>query len=166
MIGCRLVDTYLDLNAKLLLGQGEPLNDPARYRWLVGKLNYLTVIRPDILFLVSVINQFMDSPYDSHWDAVIRILRYIKPTPGKGLLFEDRGHEHIVGYTDVDSAVSPSDRRSTSRYCVLVGGHLVSWKSKKQNGVARSSTEAKYRAMALATCELVCVKQLLKELKF
>ena len=54
----------------------------------------------------------------------------------------------------------------TSGYCVLVGGNLVSWKSKKQNVVARSSAEAEYRAMAMATCELVWTKQLLKELKF
>jgi len=48
----------------------------------------------------------------------------------------------------------------------LVGGNLVSWKSKKQDVVARSSAEAEYRAMALATCELIWLKQLLQELKF
>ena len=166
MTGCKPVDTPMDPNSKLLPGQGEPLNDPERYRRLVGKLNYLTVTRPDISFPVSVVSQFMGSPCDSHWDAVVRILRYIKSTPGKGLLFEDRGHEQIVGYSDADWAGSASDRRSTSGYCVLVGGNLVSWKSKKQNVVARSSAEAEYRAMAMATCELVWVKQLLKELKF
>ncbi|WMV30151.1 hypothetical protein MTR67_023536 [Solanum verrucosum] len=65
---------------------------------------------------------------ESHCDAVVRILQYRKPAPGKGLLFEDQGNEHIIGYTDVDWAGSPSDRRSTSEYCVLVGGNLVSWK--------------------------------------
>ncbi|OIS98281.1 putative mitochondrial protein [Nicotiana attenuata] len=165
MMGCRPVDTPMDPNVKLLPGQGEPLRDPTRYRRLVGKFNYLTVTRPDISYRVSVVSQFMDSPCDSHWDAVVRILRYIKSVPGKGLLFEDRGHEQIVGYTDADWAGSPSDRRSTSGYCVLVGGNLVSWKSKKQNVVARSSAKAEYRAMAMATCELVWVKQLLKELK-
>ncbi|XP_019256318.1 PREDICTED: uncharacterized protein LOC109234708, partial [Nicotiana attenuata] len=166
MIGCRPVDTPMDPNSKLLPGQGEPLRDPARYRRLVGKLNYLTVTRPNISFPVSVVSQFMDSPCDSHWDAVVRILRYIKSAPGKGLLFEDRGHEQIVGYSDADWEESPSDRRSTSGYCVLVGGNLVYWKSMKQNVVARSSVEAEYRAMAMATCELIWIKQLLKELKF
>ncbi|XP_070014030.1 uncharacterized protein [Nicotiana sylvestris] len=103
---------------------------------------------------------------DSHWDAVVRILRYIKSALGKGLFFEDRGHEQIVGYSNVNWVGSPSDRRSTSGYCVLIGGNLVSWKRKKQNVVARSSAEAEYQAMAMVTCELIWIKQLLKELKF
>ena len=114
--------------------------------------------RPDITFPVSVVSQFMTSPCDSHWEAVVLILRYIKSAPGKGLLFEDQGHEHIIVYTDANFAGSPSDKRSTSEYYVLVGGNLVSWKSKKQNVVARSSAESEYRAMATTTCELVWLK--------
>ncbi|RVW26617.1 Retrovirus-related Pol polyprotein from transposon TNT 1-94 [Vitis vinifera] len=144
----------------------EPLGDPGRYRRLVGKLNYLTITRPDISFPVSVVSQFLQSPCDSHWDAVIRILRYIKSTPGQGVLYENRGHTQVVGYTDADWAGSPTDRRSTSGYCVFIGGNLISWKSKKQDVVARSSAEAEYRAMALATCELIWLKHLLRELRF
>ncbi|RVX14586.1 Retrovirus-related Pol polyprotein from transposon RE1 [Vitis vinifera] len=66
-----------------------------------------------------------------------------------------QGHTQIVGYTDADWAGSPSDRRSTSGYCVFIGGNLISWKSKKQDVVVRSSVDAEYRAMALATCELI-----------
>ena len=97
---------------------------------------------------------------------MIRILRYIKGTPGQGMLYEDRGHTQIVGYTDADWVGSPSDRRSTSGYCVFIGGNLIFWKSKKQDVVARSSTETEYRAMALATCELKWLRQLLQELRF
>ncbi|RVW32397.1 Retrovirus-related Pol polyprotein from transposon TNT 1-94 [Vitis vinifera] len=78
MLDCKPVDTPMDPNVKLVPGQGEPLGDPGRYRRLVGKLNYLTITRPDISFPVSVVSQFLQSPCDSHWDAVIRILRYIK----------------------------------------------------------------------------------------
>ena len=131
MMGCRPIDTLMDSNVKLLSGRGEPLSNHERYRRLVEKLNYLTVTGQDLSFPVSVVSQFMTSPCDSHWEAVVRILRYIKSAPGKGLLFEDQGHEHIIGYTDNDWAGPPSDRRSTSGYCVLVGGNLVSWKSKK-----------------------------------
>ncbi|RVW76736.1 Retrovirus-related Pol polyprotein from transposon RE2 [Vitis vinifera] len=133
MLDCKPVDTPMDPNVKLVPGQGEPLGDPGRYRRT-----------------------------RSHWDAVIRILRYIKSTPGQGVLYENRGHTQVVGYTDADWAGSPTDRRSTSGYCVFIGGNLISWKSKKQDVVARSSAEAEYRAMALATCELIWLRHLLQ----
>ena len=166
MLDCKLVDTPMDPNVKLVLGQRESLGDPGRYRRLIGKLNYLIITRPDISFPVSVVSQFLQSPCDSHWDAVIRILRYIKSTPGQGVLYENRGHTQVIGYTDVDWADLPTDRRSTSGYCVFIGGNLISWKSKKQHVVARSSAEAEYRAMVLATCELIWLRHLLQELRF
>ena len=88
-------------------------------------MNYLIVTRPDITFAMSIVSQFLSSPCDSHWDAAIRILRYIKRAPSKGLLYEDKGHTNICCYADADWAGSPSDRRLTSGYCVLVGGNLV-----------------------------------------
>ncbi|RVW31091.1 putative mitochondrial protein [Vitis vinifera] len=129
MLDCKPVDTPMDPNVKLVPGQGEPLGDPGRYRRLVGKLNYLTITRPDISF-------------------------------------PNRGHTQVVGYIDADWAGSPTDRRSTSGYCVFIGGNLISWKSKKQDVVARSSAEAEYRAMALPTCELIWLRHLLQELRF
>ena len=112
--------------SNLYQDRGESLGDPRRYRLLVGKLNYLTITRPDISFHVSVVSQFLQSPCDSHWDAVIRIVRYIKNTPGQGVLYENRGHTQVIGYTDADWADSPTDRRSTSGYCVFIGGNLIS----------------------------------------
>ncbi|RVW29177.1 Retrovirus-related Pol polyprotein from transposon TNT 1-94 [Vitis vinifera] len=165
MLDCKPVDTPMDPNVKLIPGQGEPLGNPRMYRRLVGKLNYLTITRPDISFPVSVVSQFLQSPCDSRWDAVIRILRYIKSTPGQGVLYENRGHTQVVGYIDADWVGLPTDRRSTFGYCVFIGGNLISWKSKKQDVVARSSAEAEYRAMALAICELIWLKHL-RELRF
>ena len=72
----------------------------------------------------------------------------------------------IEGYSDADWAGSLGDRRSTTGYCAIVGGNLVSWKSKKQTVVARFSAELEYRAMAHTTCELVWLKHLLEELGF
>jgi len=166
ILDCKPVDIPMDPNVKLLQNQGDLYPDPGRYRRLVGKLNYLTMTRPDISFAVSVVSQNLNSPCDSHWNVVVRILRYIKGSPGKGLVYSDRSHTNIVGYSDVDWAGDVNDRRSTSGYCVLMGGNLISWRSKKQTVVARSSTEAEYRAMAHATCELLCLKHLLEELKF
>ena len=155
MSDCKPIDTPMDPNFKLVQSQGELLRDPGRYRRLVGKLNYLTITRPDISFPVSVVSQFLQSPCDSHWDAVVRILRYIKGTPSQGVLYENRGYTQVVGYSDAYWVGSPTDKRSTSRYCVFIEGNLISWKSKKKDVVARSSAEAEYRAMALATCELI-----------
>lgn len=154
----------MDPNLKLLPEEGELYHDPGRYRRMVGKLNYLTVTRFDISFAVSVVSQFLSTPRVPHWDAVIRILRYLKTAPGKGILYQNHGHNEMVGYCDADWAGSPVDRRSTSGYCVFLGGNLISWKSKKQTVVARSSAEAEYRAMALVTCELIWLKHILTEL--
>ena len=96
----------------------------------MGRLNYLTITRSDISLLVSVVNQFLQSPCDSHWDAVIRILRYIKGTPGQGVLYENRGHTQVIGYCDADWAAL-AGRRFTLGYCVFIRDNLIFWKSKK-----------------------------------
>ncbi|XP_052728811.1 secreted RxLR effector protein 161-like [Vigna angularis] len=166
MIDCRPVDSPMDPNQKLRTEEGELFSDPERYRRLVGKLIYLTITRPDLSFAVGVVSQFMQAPCIDHWNALIRILRYVKKAPGQGLLYEDKGSIHVSGYCDADWAGSPIDRRSTTGYCVFLGGNIISWKSKKQNVVARSTAEAEYRAMASLTCELIWVKQFLQEVKF
>ncbi|XP_020270995.1 uncharacterized protein LOC109846183 [Asparagus officinalis] len=94
-----------------------------------------------------------------HMDAVYQILRYLKNAPGKGLIFRKNEHMSIEGYCDSDWASCADDRRSTSGYCIFVGGNLVSWKSKKQSVVARSTAEAEYRAMALGVTELLWLKR-------
>ncbi|RDX76967.1 putative mitochondrial protein, partial [Mucuna pruriens] len=148
MSNCRPVDSPMDPNMKLMVKQGEPYSDPERYRRLVGKLIYLTITRPDISFAVGVVSQFMQAPCVDHWTTVLRILKYIKKTPGQGLLYEDKGDTHISCYCDADWVGSPIDRRSSTSFFISIGGNV------KQNTVARSSVEAEYRAMALATCEI------------
>ncbi len=96
MVDCRPSDTPMDPNLKLLLGLGEPLDDPGRKWHLVGKLNYLTVTRPYITFVVSVVSPFLNAPCTNHWDVVVHILRYIKNTPAKGLLYENWGNTEIA----------------------------------------------------------------------
>jgi len=97
----------------------------------VGKLIYLTITRPDISFVAGVVSQFMQNPHLDHWNVVMCILRYVKRAPEQGLLYEDKGNTQLLGYCDADWADCPMDRRSTSGYCVFIGGNLISWKSKK-----------------------------------
>ncbi|KAA0065705.1 putative mitochondrial protein [Cucumis melo var. makuwa] len=100
-----------------------------------------------------------------YWVTVEQVLFCLKVAPGHGILYKDHGHMRVNCYSDADWAGSREDRRSTSSYCVFVGGNLVSWKSKKQNVVSRSSVESEYRAMAQSVCTIVWV-QLLSEIGF
>jgi len=114
---------------------------------------------------VGVVSQFMQNPCIDHLNAIIYILRYLKKTLGQGLLNKYKKYTQIYGYCAVDSTRSTMDRHSTRSYYVLIGGNIISWKSKKQNVVAKSSAQVEYRVMMSPTCELVWVKQFLQELK-
>jgi hypothetical protein len=108
----------------------------------------------------------MHCPSEDHLNAVLRILRYLKSSPGKGLMFSRNGHLNVEGYTDADWAGNISDRKSTLGYLMFVGGNLVTWRSKKQNVVALSSAEAEFRGMAKGLCELLWLKRLLMEIGY
>jgi hypothetical protein len=155
--------TPLKSNLKLNI-EGEPLSDISMYQRLVGKLIYLTITRPDITYAVSLVSQFMHSPTSLHLTIVKRILRYLKGTVTKGILMRNNGHFKLEGFSDSDWAGNAIDRKSTTGFCTFIGGNLVTWKSKKQTVVARSSAEAEYRAMASTACELIWLKTLLGDL--
>jgi hypothetical protein len=150
----------MDPNSKISPDDGSPIfEDITKYRRLIGSLLHLTYTRPDLSYSVSVLSQFSSAPRQSHWKAAIRVLRYLTSTLEHGLSF--RGGIELVGYSDADWAGDIDSRRSTSGYCFMLGSSLISWKSKKQNSVATSSTEAEYRAYLDTCCELLWTMQLL-----
>ncbi|XP_051140618.1 uncharacterized mitochondrial protein AtMg00810-like [Andrographis paniculata] len=163
LVDAKPAPTPLDSKLKLQ-SVGKLLPSPSMYQKLVGKLIYLTITRPDIAFPVSLVSQHMHAPTNYHLQLVKRILRYLKGSIGRGLLMTNNGHTNIFDYTDFDWVGNTLDRRSTTGYCVFIGGNLVSWKSKKQHVVARSNAEAEYQAMASAACKLIWLKSLLIDL--
>lgn len=144
---------------------GVPMTDPHLYRSTVGALQYATLSRPDISFAVNRASQFMQSPTEDHWNVVKRILRYLKGTIHLGITIDKRSPLQLHAYTDSDWAGCPDDRRSTSGFCVFLGQNILSWSSKKQSTVSRSSTEAEYRSLASACTELMWIRHLLHELR-
>ena len=164
-LACKPATTPIDPHHKLGEAKEDGMVDTEMYQRLVGKLIYLSHTRPDIAYAVSVVSQFLHNPRKTHLQAVYRILQYLKGSLGKGILFKRSTRLNIEAYTDADYAGSVVDRRSTSGYCVFIGENLVTWRSKKENVVARSSAEAEYRAMALGVCELLWLKILLQDLK-
>lgn len=142
-----------------------PLEDMGSYQRLIGKLLYLTITRPDISFSVQCLSQFMSAPKQSYYEAALNIVRYIKKQPGLGLLMPSTGTTQVTASCDSDWASCPMFKRSVTGYCVKFGSSLISWKSKKQSTVSKSSAEAEYRSMENTVSELVWIAGLLKELK-
>ena len=142
------------------------LDDAGRYRRLIGKLIYLTMTRPDIAYTIGLLSQFTHEPRHIHWQGALCVLAYVNNNPSRGLISRKNSHLRVEAYSDSSYADNKKDRKSTSGYCTYVGGNLVTWRSKKQNIVSRSSAEAEYRSMAQTACEMAWLRSLLTELGF
>ncbi|XP_074347313.1 uncharacterized protein LOC141686159 [Apium graveolens] len=116
---------------------GTPLIDGTSYRRLVGQLIYLTITRPELSYPVHILSQFMAAPTDQHWNAAIKLIKYLKQAPGQGILLSASSPLELKVFCDADWASCPMTRRSLSGFCVMLGNSLLSWKCKKQNIVAR-----------------------------
>ncbi|KAL0404417.1 UNVERIFIED_CONTAM: Retrovirus-related Pol polyprotein from transposon RE2 [Sesamum radiatum] len=157
-------DFPIEQNHNLSLDNGPLFVDPARYRRLIGRLIYLTITRPKLCYIVHILAQFMNSPRDAHWEAALRVLRYLKGHPGQDILLRHDSVLHLNAYCDSDWASYPLTRHSLTGYFILLGDSPISWKTKKQPTVSRSSAEAEYHSIATASCELTWLKSLLRSL--
>ena len=163
MSDCKPCSTPIDTHSKLS-ANGDPVDDATDYRSIAGALQYLTFTRPDIAYVVQQVCLFMHDPRMPHLALIKRILRYLHGTLDHGLLLHRTDPSALVVYTDDDWAGCPDTRKSTSGYGVFLGDNLISWSSKRQQTVSRSSAEAEYRAVANGVAEASWLRQLLLEL--
>lgn len=164
MTNTKPVTTPMASSPKLHLHSGTPLVDATKYRRLIGSLQYLQFTRLDIAYAVNKLSQFMHMPTEDHWKVAKRILRYLAGTPTHGVFFSTSNKLVLHAYSDTDWGGDSDDYISTNAYVIYLGQHPISWTSKKQNGVARSSTEAEYRAVANKASELDWICNVLSEL--
>jgi hypothetical protein len=166
MTNCKIATTPADTKSKPSTEDGVLINDASAYRSLAGALQYLTLTRRDIAYAVQQVCLHMHAPRDVHQTMLKRILRYIKGTMHLGVQLAPVTTASVTAYSDADWAGCPDTRHSTSDYCVFLGDSPVSWSSKRQQTVSRSSAEAEYRAIANAIAECTWLRHLLAELRF
>lgn len=161
MFECKPVSSPLSVKAFSSSSPSSvPCSNPSLYQSLVRGLQYLTITRPNLAFVVNQACQHMHNPTQEDFGVVKRILRFFKGTLHHGLSFSP-SYFNVHVFSDADWASSPTDRRSTIGFCIFLGSNLVSWVAKKQPIVARSSTEAKYRSMAQSSAEVSWLQILL-----
>ncbi|XP_052197210.1 secreted RxLR effector protein 161-like [Diospyros lotus] len=120
--------------------------------------------RPDIVYGVSLLSRYMETPRESHWQVAKRILRYIKGTLSFGLQYAYGEKLELIGYSDSDWARDPEEHKSTTRYVFFYSTIAFSWSSKKQSVIALSTCEAEYVAVAFTVCEAIWLKNLVSTL--
>ena len=125
ILGAKPVNFSMEQN-KQLSDAGDLLKDPSQYRRLVGRLIYLTITQPDIMYSVYMLSRFMHAPRKLHIEDVLHVLRYLKGALGQGLFFSSQNDMSLRDFCDSNWAGCPMTRRSTTGYCVFLGSSFVS----------------------------------------
>jgi hypothetical protein len=172
MSGCNGVCTPMDPNQDLFNDELLPATQKEQeeansypYQEAIGSIMYAAQgTRPDITFAVGALSRFNNSHGKAHWNAVKRILRYLRHTVNRKLTYRKDSADELCGFSDSDWGGDKSDYKSTTGYVFLLSGAAVSWIAKKQPTVAKSTTEAEYMALSMAASEAIWIKGLYREL--
>lgn len=164
MTGAKPSSTPLCTSTSLHLHDGTATVDSSLFRSIIGALQYVTLTRPDVSFAINKLSQFMHKPTQTHMQQLKRVLRYLKGTINLGLQLNKPPNLSLIAFSDSDWAGNVDDRTSTSSYIIFLGGNPISWSSKRQRSVARSSTEAEYKSVAHTAAELTWLTHLLSEI--
>lgn len=156
-------DQHQDLSIQTEESKHTHVNVP--YKEAVGSLFYLAMVsRPDIAYAVNAVSQYAEAPTKERWNAVKRIIKYVKGTMEYGILFKPDEPPSLKAYSDADFAGDRATRRSTSGSVIFAGEAAVSWAARKQKSVALSTTESEFMAASDTAKEVVWLERLLKDL--
>lgn len=135
LAGTRPLSTPLKFNMKLTTvvddDKDELFTNVYKYQRMIRKLLYLTNTRPDMAFAAQSLSQFMQKSKLSHWNVTLKVVKYIKSTPGLGLFMSSGKKSNLTSYCVADWASYPNTRRSVTGYLLKFGGSLIAWKPKK-----------------------------------
>lgn len=163
MLGCKPVSTPIDYSTWLHQNLGIILfeTNTSSFKRLIGRRIYLTNTWLDITFVVQTLSLYVSHPTSTHQQAVFCILWYIKGAPGLSLSFPATSEIQLKAFSDSDWAGFSNTRRSITGFSIYLGSSLITWKSKRQAIVSRSSPKVEYWALAGAACELQWLTYLL-----
>ncbi|CAM8928284.1 unnamed protein product [Rhodiola kirilowii] len=162
-LDCHPVNTPFESSKHLLSNKGAPVSQ-LEYSRVIGSLMYvMTSTRPDIAFAVGKLSRYTSNPSKDHWQAVHRVLRYLKGTMNLGLVYSEFPSV-IEGYSDASWISNEEDHSSTSGWVFLLGGGAISWASKKQTCISCSTMESEFIALAAASKEAEWLKNMIHEI--
>ncbi|KAK9670382.1 hypothetical protein RND81_13G197900 [Saponaria officinalis] len=164
MEACKPAKFPLPRGLKLSLDEGELFPHPDLYRRLVGRLLYLNLTRPDITYGVQQLSQFLSTPRVLHYNAALHLVIYLRGSVNIGLFYASDIDFILTAFCDADWGSCSFTGRSLTGYCVFLGSSLISWKTKKQVTVSKSSAESEYRSMSHTSRKIVWLNELLQEL--